>query len=154
MKPRSVKTQFSASRKWRESLIGLTLRWKDETPYDYAPDKDLIVVEATHANPTKKIIICREWKTNKDAILKQLFKWEMTVNVIYKTPNKLNSELKVDTGEFITTCIWHSAKADILRNSCEQFFYESRCANSLLEQTEKNYGIYSHCEYQLKILNA
>ena len=62
------KTQFSASRKWRESLIGLTLRWKDETPYDYPPDKDLIIVDATHANPTKKIIICREWKNNKDGV--------------------------------------------------------------------------------------
>ena len=143
----------TANRRWRESLAGLTLTWSDDTPYDYDKSKPLIIVDASHANPTKRIIVCREWKKDKEAILNTLFKWRMTVNVIYKTPNKMNSDFKIDTGEFITTCIWHSAKADIIRNSCEQFFYESRCANSMLASTDKNYGIYSHCEYELKILS-
>lgn len=139
---------------WHKSLIGLTLTWRDETPYYYDPAKPIIIVAAGHKNPIKKIIVSREWKKDKEAILNALFKWQMTVNVHYLTPNKKDSRKKIDTGEFASTCIWHSAKADVLRNCCEDFFYESRCANSMLEQNEKNYGIYSHCEYQLKILNV
>lgn len=148
---RAMVAQFAA---WQKSLIGLTLTWSDETPYDYSKEKELIIVNATHANPTKKIIICREWKRDKDAILRTIFKWQMSVNVHYKTPNKKESHSKIDTGEFSSTCIWHSAKADVLRNCCENFFYESRCANSMLAPHDKNYGIYSHCEYELKILAA
>lgn len=154
MKHFKSRAAVTTNHKWRTSLVGLTLTWQDETPYDYDKSRPLIIVDAGHNNPTKKIIVCREWKKDKEAILNQLFKWQMTVNVIYKTPNKKGSELKIDTGEFTTTCIWHSAKADIIRNGCEQFFYESRCANSMLEPNDKNYGIYSHCEYQLKILSA
>jgi hypothetical protein len=138
---------------WQKNLIGLTLTWRDETPYDYDPAKPIIIVTAGHANPTKNIIVCRKWKQNKEALLNARFKWRMTVNVHYKTPNKKESSKKIDTGEFSSVCIWHSAKADILRNCCEEFFYESRCANSMLEPNEKNYGIYSHCEYELKILS-
>lgn len=140
--------------KWQKNLIGLTLTWRDETPYDYDPEKPLIIVDASHANSIKKIIVCSEWRRNKESILNTLFKWRMTVNIHYKTPNKKDSSKKIDAGEFITKCIWHSAKADVLRNSCESFFYESRCANSMLAPHDKNYGIYSHCEYELKILSV
>lgn len=68
MKPYPKKHTANIQHNWKHSLIGLTLNWQDEKPYDYDPEKPLIIVNAGHANPIKKIIACREWKKTTEYI--------------------------------------------------------------------------------------
>lgn len=141
-------------RRWRKSILGLTLIWQDEKPYHFTEGNQDIQISVQHRNPTKKLICQKEWRHNQDEIFGQQFTWRLTIKVTYNAPNKKESNTKIDEAEFVKTCAYYTTQSTDMRQEMEKFYYWSRGMNSQLTANDKNYGIYLRCEFSAEIIGV
>lgn len=141
-------------KRWRQSILGLTLKWDDVNPYHFNAGNGDVQITVYHRNPTKKVICQKEWNSNQDEIFGQQFTWKPTIKVVYHAPNKRESNTKIDEAEFTKTCAYYTPESTDMREGMERFYYWSRGMNSQLDPGDKNYGIYRHCEFSAEIVGV
>jgi prepilin-type processing-associated H-X9-DG protein len=134
----------------RKSLIGFTLIWRDINPLS---NNAIIENEGvTHKNPIHRIYCKNVWALHHDKILKNTFQWKVNVDIYYSLPNKENSDIKQDHGEFIIKAPFKVPGDTTLNDEIEKFVIESKLLNVQLPDGHKNKGNYLYCDFKVMII--
>lgn len=135
----------------RKGMLGFTITWADTNPFSENGEIIFNGNAADHPNPTQKLICKDMWQRCSNWILNTEFTWTVLMRVVFENTKRGD---KYDDFYFTYSCTLRGNKSDILNDAMEAELKESLRLNDLLDDENKNKGIYSRCEFMAQIIGS